>query len=56
MRGIPGVMARVVSALNKAGTEILQTADSHLNISCLIPEQDVAAAVKALHSEFSLSD
>lgn len=56
MRGIPGVMARVVSALNKAGTEILQTADSHLNISCLIPEKDVAAAVKALHCEFNLSD
>ena len=54
MRGIPGVMARVVCALSKAGTEILQTADSHLSISCLIPEKDVAEAVKSLHMEFSL--
>ncbi|MDW7651029.1 MAG: aspartate kinase [Bacillota bacterium] len=56
MRGIPGVMARVVSALNRAGTQILQTADSHLNISCLVPEKDVAEAVKALHHEFGLSE
>jgi aspartate kinase len=56
MRGIPGVMARVVTALNRAQTEILQTADSHLNISCLIPEKDTAAAVKALHMEFHLDD
>ncbi|MBS4031381.1 MAG: aspartate kinase [Clostridiales bacterium] len=54
MRGIPGVMARVVKALNRAGTEILQTADSHLNISCLIPERKVGDAVKALHLEFRL--
>lgn len=56
MRGIPGVMARVVSALNKANTEIQQTADSHLSISCLIDDKDVASAVKALHMEFSLSE
>ncbi|EEG76794.1 aspartate kinase [Dethiobacter alkaliphilus] len=56
MRGIPGVMARVVSAMNKAQTDILQTADSHLNISCLIPENRVAAAVKALHLEFNLNE
>ena len=56
MRGIPGVMARVVSALNRANAEILQTADSHMNISCLIPADNVTAAVKALHLEFNLSD
>jgi aspartate kinase len=56
MRGIPGVMARVVSALNRINTEILQTADSHLNISCLIPEKDMQAAVNALHMEFHLND
>ncbi|HHX75473.1 MAG TPA: aspartate kinase [Firmicutes bacterium] len=53
MRGVPGVMARILSALNKAGTTVMQTADSHLNISCLIPEKDVSKAVRALHSEFS---
>ena len=56
MRGIPGVMARVVSALNRAHAEILQTADSHLNISCLVHEKDVTAAAKALHLEFGLSE
>jgi aspartate kinase len=56
MRGIPGVMARVVKALNSAGTEIVQTADSHLNISCLIPEKKVTDAVKALHLEFRLNE
>lgn len=55
MRGIPGVMARVVKALNRAGTDIMQTADSHLNISCLIPENKVSEAVKALHLEFRLN-
>ncbi|NLM45885.1 MAG: aspartate kinase [Firmicutes bacterium] len=53
MRGVPGVMARMLSALNKAETTVMQTADSHLSISCLIPEKDVAKAVRALHNEFS---
>jgi aspartate kinase len=56
MRGVPGVMARVVRALNRAGTEILQTADSLLSISCLIREKDVSAAVQSLHLEFGLGD
>lgn len=56
MRGIPGVMARIVCALNQAGTSIMQTADSHLNISCLVPEKDVSNAVKALHMEFGLGE
>lgn len=56
MRGIPGVMARVVSALNRAQTEIMQTSDSHMSISCLIPEENTKAAVLALHQEFGLND
>lgn len=55
MRGIPGVMATVVKALNSAGTEILQTADSHLSISCLIKNEDISEALRALHLEFGLS-
>jgi aspartate kinase len=54
MRGVPGVMARVVSALQRAGVNIYQTTDSHANISCLVREKDVEAAVHALHSEFQL--
>nr|WP_283205601.1 aspartate kinase [Garciella nitratireducens] len=54
MRGIPGIMARIVSALSREGIEILQTADSHTTISCLIREEDVEIAVRVLHEEFHL--
>lgn len=54
MRGVPGVMANVVSALHGAGVEILQTADSHLSISCLIHADDTVRAVRALHEQFGL--
>ncbi|MGI6037068.1 MAG: aspartate kinase [Limnochordia bacterium] len=54
MRGVPGVMARVVGALYHAGVTIYQTADSHANISCLIKAEEVASAVGALHKEFRL--
>lgn len=55
MRGLPGVMARVVRALANARVPILQTADSHVTISCLVSEDRLAAAVQALHDEFGLS-
>ena len=54
MRGVPGVMARVVAALQGAEVTILQTTDSHANISCLVRETDVGAAVQALHGQFEL--
>lgn len=56
MRGVPGVMARIVTALKKQGVPILQTADSHINISCLIREGDVGEAVCGLHNSFSLEN
>jgi len=34
---------------------MLQTADSHTTISCLIRSADLAKAVKALHSRFGLA-
>ncbi len=52
MHGIPGVMAKIVTALIENDCEILQTADSHMSISCLIKETDGDKAVKALHREF----
>jgi len=54
MRGMPGVMAAVVEALGHAGVEILQTADSHVTISCLVREVDTEVAVQALHAKFGL--
>ena len=56
MHGVPGVMARVARALHRAGVEILQTTDSHTNISCLVRAVEVQAAVAALHQEFGLGE
>jgi aspartate kinase len=55
MRGVPGVMARVVQALSQAHIPIYQTTDSHTNISCLVAEKDLQRAVWALHDEFGLN-
>ncbi|MBM7581468.1 aspartate kinase [Caldicoprobacter guelmensis] len=54
MRGVPGVMARVLKALVKNQIQVLQTADSHTTISCLIKGEDTAKALMALHDEFKL--
>ena len=54
MRGVPGVMASVAEALHRAGVEILQTADSHVTISCLIRQEDLESAVRSLHHQFRL--
>ena len=56
MRGIPGVMARVVQALNKEKIALHQTTDSHTNISCLVLREEMAKALQALHDEFLLAD
>ena len=55
MRGVPGVMARIIRALSDEGVEVLQTSDSHMTISCLIRDEDAQRAVKALHDEFKLA-
>lgn len=55
MRGIPGVMSKVVAALREAGVRILQSSDSHLTISVLIDERDLERATKALHHHFKLN-
>jgi aspartate kinase len=54
MHGLPGVMAMVSEALAEEGIEILQTADSHVTISCLVRRADMERAVKALHRRFGL--
>lgn len=54
MRGLPGVMANVVEALQEAGVRILQTSDSHVTISCLVASEDLTKAVRALHDRFGL--
>lgn len=54
MRGVPGVMARIAHALRRAGVAILQTADSHMTISCLVSAEDAITAMEVLHEEFRL--
>ncbi len=56
MRGRPGVMARVVRALHGAGVDILQTADSHTTISCLVRREQMEQALRSLHDEFGLAE
>src|SRR5690606_8969590 len=43
-----------LKALHRARAPVLQTADSHANISCLVREPDAARALRALHEEFQL--
>ncbi len=56
MRGVPGVMARIVEALTRVDVEIYQTSDSHTSISCLVRDHLVAKALSALHEQFGLAD
>lgn len=56
MHGVPGVMARMTRCLCDAGVSILQTADSHTTISVLVSDDELAAAVAALHEGFGLGE
>lgn len=53
--GVPGVMAKLVSALTENGIQILQSADSHTTLWVLIKEEHLVKAVNALHRMFGLS-
>lgn len=50
-----GIMAQVVETMQEAGISILQTVDSEITISCLLPEKDMNRAVRCLHRRFGLS-
>ena len=52
MRGVPGIMAKIIRSFSENGIEILQTADSHNSISCLVKEKDYEKAVKLLYNIF----
>jgi aspartate kinase len=54
MRGASGVMYRVTEALAGAGIEIIQSTDSNITISVLVPEDDTARAEQAIHDAFKL--
>lgn len=54
INGVPGVAAKIVSALSEKGISILQSADSHTTIWVLVKEADLVEAVNALHDVFQL--
>lgn len=49
MRGIPGVMSKILKLLRDKNIKVLQTADSHTTIWCLVGEEDTIKAINALH-------
>ncbi|WP_315114845.1 aspartate kinase [uncultured Clostridium sp.] len=54
MRGIPGVMAKILKCLSLENIKVLQTADSHTTIWCLVESQYTEKAINALHKGFNL--
>ncbi|MFC1898587.1 aspartate kinase [Candidatus Cloacimonadota bacterium] len=54
MTGMPGIMAKIVQALNSQEIEILECTDSRTTISCLIKSEEGNKATLALHDIFKL--
>lgn len=54
--GVPGVTAKIVTALSDQGIRILQSADSHTTIWVLVKQEDLVKAVNALHDAFQLEN
>mgnify|MGYP001316471493 CR=1 FL=1 len=54
MRGTPGVVRDVVTALSRANVEIIHCTDSNVTISMLVPAGDVSRAERAVHDHFRL--
>jgi aspartate kinase len=52
MRGVPGVMSKILKVLRDKNIKVLQTADSHTTIWCLVKEEDTIKAINALHNLF----
>ncbi|PKM79901.1 MAG: aspartate kinase [Firmicutes bacterium HGW-Firmicutes-14] len=56
MAGVPGVMASIIEALSAENIRILQTADSHSTIWCLVKQEEMEKAIRALHNHFKLGN
>ncbi len=52
IKGVPGVMAKILRILKDSNIEVLQTADSHTTIWCLIYDKDLERAINLLHKNF----
>ncbi len=56
MRGVPGIMAKIMNTLAENSIEILQTADSNMTIWCLIKSEYVDRSINLLHKAFNLGE
>ncbi|MFB7639200.1 aspartate kinase [Peribacillus butanolivorans] len=56
INGVPGVAAKIVTALSEKEIAILQSADSHTTIWVLVKEEDLVEAVNSLHYSFHLHE
>ena len=54
MRGTPGVVHQIVTALSNANVEIIHATDSNITVSVLVREEDAARAEAAVHEHFHL--
>lgn len=54
INGVPGIMAKIVEALTEQNVQILQSADSNTTIWVLVNQDDMVAALRALHTKFEL--
>ncbi len=54
MLNTPGYAARMFRTLSDAGINIQLITTSEIRITCIIAEQDVVPAVRALHRAFEL--
>ncbi|MEG0855691.1 MAG: aspartate kinase [Terrisporobacter sp.] len=48
----PGVIAKVVRSLSRAGITLLQSSDSYTSLTCLVKEEDMIETVHAIHNQF----
>jgi aspartate kinase len=56
MKSDPGVAADMFDALAEAGINIAIISTSPIRISCVVREDDVEAAVRAIHAKFELDE
>ncbi len=50
----PGVIAKIMRALNNENITLLQSSDSYNSLSCLVDEKDMVTTVHVIHNAFSI--
>ena len=55
IKGVPGVMAKIIKVLKNNNIEVLQTSDSHTTIWCLVHSSDAKKALNIIHDTFMVN-